>query len=141
LRKLARLAAAFTFVLPMVLVGFAQPASAAFFDMRDKCGQGYYCAMGDANWRGCIAAFVGNDASYTDDGCWDGGAIRYELDDRTTSVYNNGYPGAPDDVQAFRHPNYVEMIWFVPQGTYYSNVDNWCRAWPCNDQASSHRWV
>ena len=96
--------------------------------------------MGDASWRGCIALFPGNDANYSDNGCYDG-PIGYQLDDRTTSVYNNGYSGSPDDIQSFRHPNYVEMIWFVPQGTYYSNVDDWCGALPCNDQASSHRWV
>ncbi|MFD5829341.1 hypothetical protein [Lentzea sp. NPDC060358] len=141
MKSLARLAAAFTFVLPLVLVGVAQPASAAFFDMRDQCGLGYYCTMGDASWRGCIALFEGNDANYADNGCWDGGAIRYELDNRTTSVYNNGYVGAPDNVQSFRHPNYVELIWSIAPGTYYSNVDKFCNAQPCNDQASSHRWV
>ncbi|MEU0877513.1 hypothetical protein ABZ345_02855 [Lentzea sp. NPDC005914] len=140
MKNLVRLAAAFTFVFPLVLVGMAEPASAAYNDLRDRCGRGNYCAMGDANWRRCIAAFTGNDAAYSDDSCTDG-AISYQLDDQTTSVFNNGYLGTPDDIESFRHPNYVDLIWTVPPGTYYSNVDNWCRALPCNDQASSHRWV
>ena len=124
------------------MVGTAQPASAVFGDLRDHCYGGAYCVMIHANWRGCIAPFPGNDANYSDNSCYDG-PIEYHnaLDNQVTSVYNNGNPGSPDDIQSFRHPNYVEMIWFVPQGTYYSNVDNWCGALPCNDQASSHRWV
>ncbi len=141
MKKLARLFVAFSFVFPLVLVGMAQPASAAFGDMRDHCGQGNYCLMIDANWKGCISKFEGNDTNYSDNQCWVGCCIGYYLDNIATSVWNNGYVGAPDDIQSFRHPNYVEMIWFVPQGTYYSNVDNWCGALPCNDQASSHRWV
>lgn len=50
MRKLAHLAAAFTFVLPLVLVGMAQLASArpSYPDMRQYCG-GYYCLFGDRN--------------------------------------------------------------------------------------------
>lgn len=142
MRKLARLAAAFTFVLPLVLVGMAQLASAqpSYPDMRQYCGGGYYCLFGDRNWRGCIAGFPGNDVNYANDSCGDG-PISYALDNRASSVFNNGFYGSPDDIQSFRHSNYVEMIWFVPQGTYYSFVDDWCGALPCNDQASSHRWV
>jgi hypothetical protein len=141
MKKLIRLFAAFSFVVPLVLVGMAQPASAAFGDRRDYCGQGNYCLFNDAEFRLCIAAFAGNDANYADNNCWQGGAIGYYLDNNASSVFNNGYAGAPDDIQSFRHPNYVEMIWFVPQGTYYAYVDQWCGALPCNDQASSHRWV
>ncbi|MDX8049350.1 hypothetical protein SK571_08155 [Lentzea sp. BCCO 10_0798] len=140
MKKFMRLFAAFSLALPLVLVGMAQPASAGFGDMRDQCGLGYYCLMGDANWRMCIGGFTGNDSDYADNACWDG-VVGHYLDNRATSVFNNGYAGAPDDIQSFRHPNYVEMIWFVPQGNYYSNVDQWCGALPCNDQASSHRWV
>ncbi|TWP53300.1 hypothetical protein FKR81_04835 [Lentzea tibetensis] len=138
--KLARLASALVMMLPLVMVSMAQPASAAYPDMRQYCGGGYYCLYGNRDWRECIAAFAGNDTNYGNDYCYDG-PIGYALDNRTSSVFNNGFYGAPDDIQSFRHPNYVEMIWFVPQGTYYSFVDDWCGALPCNDQASSHRWV
>ncbi|WP_285744700.1 peptidase inhibitor family I36 protein [Lentzea sp. NBRC 105346] len=139
MKRLARLAAAFAMVFPAVLVGTAQPASAQN-DLRASCGEGYYCTYNDAGWRGCIALFEGNDANYSDNACYDG-YVPFPVDNRITSVYNHGYPGSPDDIRSFRHPNYVEMIWFVPQGWYYSNVDEWCGALPCNDQASSHMWV
>ncbi len=120
-RRTAGVGVATALALSVGGVGMASTAQAA---------DGYFRVWEHSGAGGAGCAWFGDDADY-----------RYNtncgnFNDRVSSLKNDGYPGAFEDVQIFEDTNYRGASICVPNGAYWSGMP---AGW--NDRVSSHKWV
>ncbi|MDN3293315.1 peptidase inhibitor family I36 protein [Streptomyces ficellus] len=91
------------------------------------------------SWKGGrVAAWSGNSSNWAD----------RNMRNQASSVHNNGYPGAYDDVRLYWDANYGGASYCLPNGSYLMDMrydyfphNGAGGGQAMNDNISSHRWV
>ncbi|MCX4238761.1 peptidase inhibitor family I36 protein [Streptomyces sp. NPDC020707] len=132
MRKFRTMLLAGAFVLPLLTVpATLSTARAATPDTSDLAADGAYWVWEDTNRGGSQCGWSGNDADWRTCG-WGGG---YNMNDRASSWWNNGYSGAYGDVRVYADINYGGASTCAP------NAGSGNIPWEWNDRISSHKWV
>jgi hypothetical protein len=132
MRKFRTMLLAGAFVLPLLTVpATLSTARAATPDTSDLAADGAYWVWEDTNRGGAQCGWSGNDADWRTCG-WGGG---YNMNDRASSWWNNGYSGAYGDVRVYADINYGGASTCAP------NAGSGNIPWEWNDRISSHKWV
>ncbi|MEV6955845.1 peptidase inhibitor family I36 protein [Streptomyces sp. NPDC051183] len=106
-------------------------ASASPADAAGVAADGNYWVWADTNRGGPSCGWSGNDSDWRT--CGSGG--NYNMNDRASSWWNNGYSGSLGDVRVYEDINYGGASTCAPNGSA-GNIP-----WEWNDRISSHKWV
>ncbi|MFF1280344.1 peptidase inhibitor family I36 protein [Streptomyces sp. NPDC058299] len=142
MRRLRTMLLAGTFVLPLLTVPAAlTTASAATADTATgstttasasgMAADGAYWVWEDTNRGGHSCGWSGDDANWST--CGPNGS--FNMNDRASAWFNNGYGGAYGDVRVYEDISYRGASTCAPNGGQ-GNIP-----WEWNDRISSHKWV
>ncbi|GLV83170.1 hypothetical protein Slala03_28590 [Streptomyces lavendulae subsp. lavendulae] len=106
-------------------------ASAAPADASGVAADGNYWVWADTNRGGPACGWSGNDSDWRT--C--GAGNNYDMNDRASSWWNNGYAGSLGDVRVYENIGYGGASTCAPNGSS-GNIP-----WEWNDRISSHKWV
>ncbi|KAA6212261.1 hypothetical protein CP973_22750 [Streptomyces albofaciens JCM 4342] len=93
---------------------------------------GYYHVWEHTNRGGRECRWRANDDDWRDCGYW---PARWNVNDKASSWWNNGYSGTLADVRVYEHIGYGGASTCAPNGSA-GNIP-----WEWNDRISSHKWV
>ncbi|MCC0094171.1 peptidase inhibitor family I36 protein [Streptomyces flavotricini] len=100
-------------------------------DASGAAADGNYWVWEDTSRGGHSCGWSGNDSDWRT--CGAGG--NFNMNDRASSWWNNGYAGSFGDVRVYENINYGGASTCAPNGGA-GNVP-----WEWNDRISSHKWV
>jgi hypothetical protein len=106
-------------------------ASATPADASGVAADGNYWVWENTNEGGARCGWSGNDADWRT--CGAGG--NYNMNDKASAFWNNGYAGSLGDVRVYENIGYGGASTCAPNGTR-GNIP-----WEWNDRISSHKWV
>ncbi|MEU2390569.1 peptidase inhibitor family I36 protein [Streptomyces sp. NPDC007369] len=92
---------------------------------------GNYWVWEHTNRGGALCGWAGNDADWRT--C--GASGTFDMNDKASSWWNNGYAGSYGDVRVYENVNYGGASTCAPNGSA-GNIP-----WEWNDRISSHKWV
>jgi hypothetical protein len=106
---------------------------------RAKAADGYFYIYNEPDFNGSSCGFTGNWDDYTDAGdCGD-------VNDRTTSLWNNGYPGGFDDVFVYAGIEYGYPYGCLGNGDSWQNlslgIERFSDGTTMDNRISSHAWA
>lgn len=121
------------FVLPLLTVPatLTTASAATADDTSDLAANGAYWVWENANRGGSACGWSGNDSDWRTCGWGDD----FNMNDRASSWWNNGYPGSFGDVRVYADIGYGGASTCAPNGGSGNIPSEW------NDRISSHKWV
>ncbi|MEU3777549.1 peptidase inhibitor family I36 protein [Streptomyces sp. NPDC032472] len=132
MRKFRTLLAVGTLTAALLAVpATATTAGAATADASGVAADGNYWVWEHTNRGGAACGWSGNDADWRT--CGSSGT--FNMNDKASSWWNNGYAGSLGDVRVYEDINYGGASTCAPNGSA-GNIP-----WEWNDRISSHKWV